>query len=478
MDLPPPPSPGPLPFQDASASLAGLDPTAMARLLAAGGDVTLVIDAGGVIRDVAVGSNELEERPFADWVDRPFEEVVTEESRPKVSDMLLDVSSRAAPRWRQVNHPGGDGAIPIRYLALEAGFDGKVLAIGRDMRPAAALQQKLVQAQQAMEREHARQRQAEQRYRLLFNLCPDPVLIVDATSRRIIEANPAAAILVARPGEQVQGRTLPALFAPGQRDHLVQRMQAAAGGSAQAQAPAELADGRKVDLAFTLFRQERSAFLLVQLFLEGRARSADSIAALAPDVVELIPDGFVLVDQTMRILAANANFLDLLHVPHAEQLAGQSIEELLDRPEIDMDIIRGHLKSAGYLRNLQTVLRNPHGIREPVVLSAVSSGDGGEPVYGLTFRAAASLGANGAGGVATARPAEQLADLVGRMPLKEIVRESTDMIERLCIEAALRYTSNNRASAAEILGLSRQSLYSKLHRHGIAGSGPDAAADD
>ena len=48
------------------------------------------------------------------------------------------------------------------------------------------------------------------------------------------------------------------------------------------------------------------------------------------------------------------------------------------------------------------------------------------------------------------------------------MRESTDLIERLCIEAALEYTSDNRASAAEILGLSRQSLYSKLHRHGLA----------
>ena len=57
--------------------------------------------------------------------------------------------------------------------------------------------------------------------------------------------------------------------------------------------------------------------------------------------------------------------------------------------------------------------------------------------------------------------------LVGRMSLKEIVRESTDLVERLCIEAALSFTSDNRASAAEILGLSRQSLYSKLHRHGL-----------
>ena len=65
------------------------------------------------------------------------------------------------------------------------------------------------------------------------------------------------------------------------------------------------------------------------------------------------------------------------------------------------------------------------------------------------------------------RSVEQLTELVGRMSLKDIVRESTDLVERLCIEAALAFTSDNRASAAEILGVSRQSLYSKLHRHGL-----------
>ena len=42
------------------------------------------------------------------------------------------------------------------------------------------------------------------------------------------------------------------------------------------------------------------------------------------------------------------------------------------------------------------------------------------------------------------------------------------MIEQLCIEAALELTGDNRASAAEMLGLSRQSLYVKLRRYGLA----------
>jgi DNA-binding NtrC family response regulator len=47
------------------------------------------------------------------------------------------------------------------------------------------------------------------------------------------------------------------------------------------------------------------------------------------------------------------------------------------------------------------------------------------------------------------------------------VGETVDTIERMCIEAALELTHNNRASAAEMLGLSRQSLYVKLRRFGM-----------
>jgi DNA-binding NtrC family response regulator len=71
------------------------------------------------------------------------------------------------------------------------------------------------------------------------------------------------------------------------------------------------------------------------------------------------------------------------------------------------------------------------------------------------------------------RSVEQLTELVGRVPLRELVRDATDLVEKLCIEAALQLTQDNRASAAEVLGLSRQSLYVKLRRYGLS----DAASD-
>ena len=71
------------------------------------------------------------------------------------------------------------------------------------------------------------------------------------------------------------------------------------------------------------------------------------------------------------------------------------------------------------------------------------------------------------------KSAGQLTELVGRVPLKDIVGETSELIEQLCIEAALELTRGNRAAAAEMLGLSRQSLYVKLRRYGLGSLGND-----
>ena len=49
----------------------------------------------------------------------------------------------------------------------------------------------------------------------------------------------------------------------------------------------------------------------------------------------------------------------------------------------------------------------------------------------------------------------------------DVAADNTDVVEKLCIETAIKLTNNNRASAAEMLGLSRQSLYVKLRKYGL-----------
>ena len=104
--------------------------------------------------------------------------------------------------------------------------------------------------------------------------------------------------------------------------------------------------------------------------------------------------------------------------------------------------------------------------------------NGDQPCFGFTIRnVGRRLSNDPRSGRQLPRSVEQMTELVGRVPLKDLVRETTDVIERLCIEAALELTGDNRASAAEILGLSRQSLYVKLRRYGLGdlGSGDEDA---
>jgi transcriptional regulator PpsR len=126
------------------------------------------------------------------------------------------------------------------------------------------------------------------------------------------------------------------------------------------------------------------------------------------------------------------------------------------------------LRQHGSVRLFATTLRGELGLTTEVEISAVAVPDAEEPVLGFVIRSVGRrLSSAAAGERELPRSPQQLTELIGRVPLKDIVRETTDVIERLCIEAALQLTSDNRASAAEMLGLSRQSLYLKLHRYGL-----------
>ena len=66
-----------------------------------------------------------------------------------------------------------------------------------------------------------------------------------------------------------------------------------------------------------------------------------------------------------------------------------------------------------------------------------------------------------------------LASLIGqsgRTTLPKLVDEAVETVERHYIEAALDMVDGNRTAAAELLGLSRQSLYKKLARYELAGN--------
>ena len=351
----------------------------------------------------------------------------------------------------------------------------------RDLRAMAALQQRLVAAQQSLERDYARMRSVETRYRLLFQVSAEPVLIVEAASGKIVEANPATAQLLAEPAKRIVGRSLYDSFEPAAAQDIRALLAAVQTTGRPDNAKVRLQQRRELLVHAALFRQEALSFFLIRLLpLDGEPGgvAVATVKARLLEAVQSAPDAFVVTDPEGRILTANAAFLDLAQLATEEQARGESLERWLGRPGVDLNVLIANLRQHGSVRLFLTTLRGEYGATAEIEASAVAVPSEEQPCFGFTIRSIGRrLPAEPRGGRELPRSMEQLAELVGRVPLKDLVRDTTDVIERMCIEAALELTGDNRASAAEILGLSRQSLYVKLHRYGLGDLAGDSESD-
>ncbi len=455
-------------------SIGNLDGDVASRLISSTMDVALVLDRGGVIQDYSVADDSLaKEQVFNSIVGKPWAGTVTVESRIKVEEMIRDATSKAAPRWRQVNHPSASGPdLPVRYSALSLGSSGRILAVGRELRSVSQLQQRLINAQQSMEREYARMRLAETRYRLLFQTATEAVVVADAQSSKIIEINPAAEKLFAGAGRRKLSKSLfDAFDAAGTRDIRTLFEQIRTTGRGESLRAILAGSKTAVSVSGSLFRQDAAAYVLVRLasIQPGNAVRDENPAAMRlKQAVERMPDGFVMIGKDRRVQTANLAFLELAQRATEEQVRDEPIERWLGRSPVELTTFLNNTAQHGSARQFATIVRGEFGSVEEVEASAVYVADPEYPCFGLTVR---SSGRRATGRVLgeheLPRSVQQMTGLVGQVPLKNLVRETTDLIERLCIEAALELVGDNRASAAEMLGLSRQSLYVKLRRYGL-----------
>jgi transcriptional regulator PpsR len=464
-------------FRHAAQSLAGIDVGSSARAIESASDVALVLDADGIVRDLAFGSDDLSREGFDGWLGKPWAETVTVESRPKIEALLRQAANDEPPRGRQVNHPSPNGAdIPVVYSAVPVGRSGRIVAVGRDLRQVAVLQQRLIEAQQSMERDYWRLRLAETRYRVLFQISGEALLILDADSHKIVEANPAAADLLGEATTRLAGRGFPVGVDPEGTRALQGMLDGLASSGRADDIHVRLAsDGRPVAVSASLFRQDEAAQIVVRLVAPGAEGLEGARAARSRtlEFVARLPDALVVTDKEGRILTANRAFLDMAQIATEDMARGETLDRWLGRSGVDVNVLAASMRRHGSVRLFSTTLRGEFGSVADVEVSAVDVPDGEAPCMGFVIR---NVGRRLAGArrpiPELPRSVEQLTELVGRVSLKDLVREATDVIERLCIEAALEVTNDNRASAAEMLGLSRQSLYTKLRRYGLGEGGP------
>jgi len=455
-----------------------LDAAEVPDILRATVDQALVLDENGIVLDQLRGTDPV--FGSEEWLGRPWREAVTRTTRPKLERMLEEANETGVSRFRQLNHPIPDGEdVPVGYTIVRFGSPGRLLAIGRNLSALATLQRQLVEAQQTMETEYWHVRQAEARYRILFQQSREPVFLLEADSLEVTDANNAAAALLNAEPSRLVGRPFPPAplsVGPTWDDEARDALQASLRRVADGVVDREVVDARVGEggthwrMSVSIVRFDGSRTLLVRLHSDEVAPAAGTPGIDVMALLQNSPDGFVVTDDQGDILYANDTFLGMAQVANEQTAVGQSLANWLGRPGADLTVLLTNLRNRGQIRLFPTEVQGEQGLHTPVEVSGVAALDAEEPCMGITLRDIGRRLPSNSGESATRElsgAVQRLSTKVGEVSLKQLVEDTVGLVELHFIDAALELTGDNRTAAAELLGLSRQSLYTKLKRYNL-----------
>ena len=446
-----------------------IKPVTATGLLGSLADIVLTIDRKGVITEAQITRPEVTSLRQVTWQGSRFIERILATQTDRAEQALL---------WC-ATHPGQTTSLTVvhslddplttatvRYVFCLCDTTGLIIAAGQDKAELAEAKQQLVNAQLAMERDYWSLRQTETRYRHILDLAHEGFLILDDNSQRILEANGAASALLNRAEQNLVGQLFATDIAPDTRQQISQLVEnARTTGAASGLVGGIPASDTNLFMEFEYLSQNTGAVILVRIAASdgtlGHTQDSN-------DWFNQVPDAILQLDNSGRIAHTNRVFLDWMQETSLRHVIGRSADEWLGRSGVDLQVLLDNLNQRSTVTRYASTLRTRVGVSSDVEISASAHGGAGSREYVLFIRDT-SRRIQRDDPVMSSLPAsiEQITNRVGQTPLKELVRESTDVIEALCIESALKLTRNNRASAAELLGLSRQSLYTKLRRFGI-----------
>ena len=424
-------------------------------------DIALVVDAAGVIRNVAQRGGEPMAPGASSWVGQAWADTVTGDTRRKIDLLMQEVASTGLARRREVNHPSSGGNdIPVAYTAIRLGLDGPVLAVGRDLRAVAAIQQRFLDTQQELERGYWKGRQAESRERQLVQVASDAVLVVDAASLTIVAANAAAAGTFGTPPAALRGQDVAALFDAHSRGPIDELMVAARGSGRPLEIRVRLAAQlAATTVSATPFRSGAEQRLLVRV----RAVTERSDVAARRGAAAATREAVGVTDSTGRVLSCSPAFAALAGLQREDQVLGRLVSDWLGDVPSALAALLADVRRDGIVECEHFAWRGPGSA--DVGLSATLLTEGDQECIGLVVRPVVVALPEDAAFQRMLASALSLLELrIGVVPLSQMVREAAKTTERHIIEAALERSSGDTTAAAAMLGLSRDALQRRRRR--------------
>ncbi len=434
-------------------------------------DVTLLLDMDGVIREATLSSSMSKEN-IDSWLGQPWSSVVGGAGE-KIQRMMQDTRRTGISAFRQINQVFPSGLeVPMEFTTVLLGGRAGMLAIGKNLQAVAELQARLISAQQTIERDYWKLREVETRYRLVIEDSNDAVLLAKVPDLRIVEANRTAATALvgsARRKEGLVGRDF--LQEIAARDHesvemMLRRVRD------QGKAPGIVVHVGEAATPWTLrgslMTHESIPVFLLQMSPIGRpagnaAPEQDDTGAL----LDRIPDAIAIIDEHGAIKKANRSFADLVELGATDAAIGENLGRWLSRPGADLGVLVSNVQRHGLVRLLATTMQGELGTETDVEISASGYQKGNDRRIVLVMRNVERRLSSSPESDSLRNALASMTETVGKTPLRKLVKSTVEVVEQYYVRAALQLADGNRTTAAEILGLSRQSLYAKLDRYNL-----------
>ena len=451
------------------AELSGKELSQIAR---ASADISFVLDDLGSIQDIYSDNKNLAKQISDDLIGKKWLEVVEPDSRTKVQRLLDDASPDAISKFRQINMIGNERniALPMMCASIKTSSNKKIIVIGRDITEVSRLQQNLVSAQKEISQNYLQISQLEERFRSIFEIGTESIVIVKADDAYpIVEMNRNAIKQLLLAKNDCIGKSLLSLFPASELSKAANFLKGAQDTDEPSILKTLLSNGEATQISATSFINSGIPYLLLNLKPLDLAKASSLLDAdsLTVKAIENNAYGFVVCTPEGLILKANKAFNKLNATRGEQDLIGTNIRNYLGPERTDFDQMMQSLKGKASSQSCVSSITNATSSIKLVDISAVSVAQP-RACIGMIFRQVDSRQNKGARiDKKLVRSSQELSMLVGKVPLKDILAETTDLIEQLCIKAALDLTQDNRVSASEILGLSRQSLYIKLRKYGL-----------
>jgi transcriptional regulator PpsR len=388
--------------------------------------------------------------------------------------MMQDTKRTGISAFRQITQKFPSGLeIPMEFTTVLLGGRAGMLAIGKNLQAVAELQARLISAQQTIERDYWKLREIETRYRMVIEDSNEAVLLAKVADLRIVEANRTATMALAgssRRRESVVGRDFLQDIAAKDREPIESMLRRVRD---QGKAPGILIhlgnEAMPWMLRGSLMTSETTPVFLLQMTPIGKSIDvAQSPQENLEALLDRLPDAVAAIDESGAIRRINRAFLELVEIGSKDAVVGEKLSRWLSRPGADLAVLISNIQRHGFVRLLSTTIQGELGTETEIEISASGYDQGDGRLIVLVLRNVARRLSPNPESDSLRTALASMNEAVGKTPLRKLVKSTVEVVEQHYVRAALQLAGGNRTSAAEILGLSRQSLYAKLERYNLS----------